>query len=257
MAPFDPKAAVSFNIGRNGSQTDMQLAVLKAYLRHNQKPEMIIHNLDSFSFVTTKEVYDPAQYLPYLNEPDIYRALHEIDPDVWWKSKYLPLYGYVVEDMRFNWLAGVKGLFGWSPAQDFFQGYNPRWGQWAEEFASFKAANTQGVTFAIDPAGVRLIEELIDLCKQNGIRLMLVYSPEYREMQPLTKNRAEIFARFRELADRNGIPFWDFSNWEYSDRTEFFRNSQHLNAEGAEKFSTDLAARLATALPPAANLARH
>ena len=52
----------TFNIGRNGSQTDMQVAILKTYLQHNASPKLVIHNLDSFSFVTTKEIYDPAQY---------------------------------------------------------------------------------------------------------------------------------------------------------------------------------------------------
>ena len=43
---YDPRAIESvtsrtaFNIGRAGTQTDVQLAVLKAYLEHNQKPAL-------------------------------------------------------------------------------------------------------------------------------------------------------------------------------------------------------------------------
>ena len=74
----------AFNIGLNGSQTDMQLARLKTYLRHNKKPLLLIHNLDLFSFQTTHGgVYDPGQYVPYLEEPPISAALSRIDPDVW------------------------------------------------------------------------------------------------------------------------------------------------------------------------------
>ena len=72
LSHYDPRfiqaytGRSAFNLGRNGSQTDMQIAVLRAYLEHNRKPEIVIHNLDGFAFVTTREVYDPAQYVPYL-----------------------------------------------------------------------------------------------------------------------------------------------------------------------------------------------
>jgi hypothetical protein len=71
-----------------------------------------------------------------------------------------------------------------------------------------------------------------------------VYSPEYAEMQNLTKNRPEIFSHFNDLAARHRVPFWDYSNWRYAGDTEYFTNSQHLNADGAAVFSADLANRL-------------
>ena len=76
LTHYDPRTIeertglTAFNIGLNGSQTDMQLARLKTYLRHNKKPSLLIHNLDLFSFQTTHGgVYDPGQYVPYLEEP--------------------------------------------------------------------------------------------------------------------------------------------------------------------------------------------
>jgi hypothetical protein len=255
VSHYDPRIIESvtgltaFNIGLNGSQTDMQLAVLKTYLRHNRKPKIVFHNLDAFSFVMTTEVYDPAQYMPYLGEPDIYAALHIINPVLWWKCKYMPLYGYAVDDMRLDWLQGPLGLLGWSPRSDFFQGFNPRAGQWTEDFTSFKGANPDGVRFDIQPAGVKVMQDLIQTCHDNGITLIFVYSPEYAPMQFLTQNRAAIFGKFRELAQPYNVPLWDFSHWNEAGNTAFFVNSQHLNAEGAKIFSTDLAQRLADELP--------
>ena len=72
LSHYDPRIIQAitgysaFNLGRNGSQTDMQVAVFKAYLVRNRKPRILIHNLDAFTFVTTREVYDPVQYVPYL-----------------------------------------------------------------------------------------------------------------------------------------------------------------------------------------------
>src|SRR3954469_10876547 len=108
---FDPRVihsetgARAYNIGINGSQTDMQVAVLKTSLRHNPKPALIVHSLDSFSFVTSRSgVWFPGQYMPYLQEDGIYDGLRAVDRDAW-KARYLPLYGYAVEDMNFTWLA--------------------------------------------------------------------------------------------------------------------------------------------------------
>ena len=128
--------------------------------------------------------------------------------------------------------------------EDFFQGFNPRSKEWTGEFESLKAGNPNGVSFEIEPAGIQDVEELIRVCKQNGIQLIFVYSPEYIEMQSLTRNRAEIFNRFHELAVRSDVPLWDYSDWKYAGDKQYFQNSQHLNADGAAVFSKDLSEHL-------------
>jgi hypothetical protein len=261
LSHYDPRiielqtGRSAFNLGRNGSQSDMQLAVLRAYLEHNQKPEMVIHNLDSFSFEATRQVYDPAQYVPYLYDEELYKPLRQFDHNIW-RSRYLPLYGYVVTDMNFSWVLGLGALTGWSPREEYFEGFNPRTKKWTDEFQSFKSANPKGVYWPLDPEGERSVENLIRLCKERNIQLIFVYSPEYAEMQKLTMNRVEVFTRFHELAKRYKFPFWDYSDWTYARNTQYFQNSQHLNAEGADVFSKDLAKRLngyfsAQSQPPA------
>jgi hypothetical protein len=261
LAHYDPRIIeeatghTAFNLGRNGSQTDMQVAFLKAYLAHNRKPQVVIHNLDAFSFVTAHEVYDPVEYQPYLYDSNLYDALRKINPEMW-KSRYIPLYGYVVEDMNFAWIQGFKGFFGWSPHEDFFLGFNPRAKKWGSDFQEFKASNPKGVSFQIEPGGVQDVEELIRVCKENGIPLIFTYSPEYSEMQGLTNNRAEIFGRFHDLANRSNIPFWDYSDWKYASNQDFFQNSQHLNDVGAEVFSKDVANQLKTYFAAQSDVAR-
>lgn len=234
----------AYNIGRNGAQTDTQLMMLKAYLRHNAKPKLVVHNLDLFSFVTSREIYDPAQYMPYLGEEIIYSGVARIHPHAW-KWKYIPLYGYAVEDMRFTWLTGLKGFVGINPPEDHFQGFVPRYQKWTGDFERFRETNAGGVTFEIEERGVQDVTEIAELCRQHGIPLIFVYSPEYAEMQALERNRAEVFAKFREICARFNVQLWDFSDSPICRRQEWFYNSQHLNAEGAAAFSRDFAGRLA------------
>src|SRR5262249_17993016 len=132
LAHYDPAiiecvtGKTAYNLGLNGSHTDMQLALLKAYLRHNVKPEIVVHNLDIHSLESTgSDLYNPGLYMPYLMEQDLYKAIERIRPDVW-KWKWIPLYGYAVEDMNLTWVKGLQGFFGINPPEAFFLGYNPR-----------------------------------------------------------------------------------------------------------------------------------
>jgi len=233
----------AFNLGRNGSQTDVQLAVLNAYLEHNRRPLLVIHNLDAFSFVPTSEIYDPALYVPYLNDPELYSSLTAIDPGLK-KSRYIPLYGYVVEDMNFSWMLGVRSLLGVPPSERSFGGFTPQNRTWTDDFESYRKMHPDGVSFPVEHSGVDDFTQLIRTCEKNHIHLIFVYSPEYSEMQEMTTNRREIFAEFQKLSTTYQVPLWDFSSWKYDANRAYFYNSQHLNATGAELFSNDLAVRL-------------
>lgn len=243
----------SFNIGRNGSQTDMQVAILKTYLQHNKVPKLVIHNLDSFSFVITREIYDPAQYLPYLNEKPIYAAVAKITPHAW-KWRRLPLYGYAVEDMRFTWLLGLRQLMGLHPKDDQFLGYQPRYTAWSGDFEEFRRSNPSGVRFEIEADGVRDLEEIAIVCRRHHIPLLLVYSPVYFEMREIEANRNEITAKFQEVANSYSVPIWDYSESPICRDRAHFYNSQHLNAGGAALFSRDLAERLSQGGIPATSM---
>ena len=263
LTHYDPRiiqertGRTAYNIGLNGSQTDMQVARFKTYLQHNKKPTLLIFNLDLFSFqVTHGGAYDPGQYLPYLNETDLYYALERINTE-WWKTKAIPLYGYAVEDLRFTWILGAISWLKSNSVEDHFLGFKPRATQWTGDFERFKAMNPNGIHFDIEPEGLKQMEELLQLCQQQGIKVLLVYSPEYREIQALTNNRPEVFAKFDDLSKKFRAPVWDYSASPISSRKEYFYNSQHLNADGALQFSLDLAAKLVTDPGMAKFLASH
>lgn len=259
LSHYDPRilqeitGRTAFNLGRDGSQTDMQVAFLRAYLRHNAAPGLLIHNLDLFSFVTSREIFDPGQYLPYLHDDALYGAIQRIYPHAW-KWKHLPLYGYVVDDLRFTWIRGAAGLIGLQPREDRIEGFRPQLRAWTGEFEQFVRDHPDGVTFAIEPQGVADLAAIIQTGREYGIPVLFVYSPEYHGIQSLEKNRAEVFAQFRALAEPAGVVIWDFSDSALSRSRDHFYNSQHLNAAGASAFSRDLATQLAASpfLPPAA-----
>ena len=257
LSHYDPRVLQNltgrsaYNIGQNASQIDFELAFLKTYLEHNtKKPGLIIQNLDLFSFETTKkgELYDPGLYVPYMNDSDLYDFIRQKEPDAW-KTRYLPLYGYAVEDMRFTWVWGLLRCAGVQGPEDYYEGFNPRRLTWNADFEHFQAGNQSGVSYLIEPEGVKCLEELIGLCQKNGIQIILVYSPEYSEMQKLETNRKEIMEKFHGISEQFKVPFWDYSDSPISSERNYFNNSEHLNGEGAEVFSQNVAQRLVTEFP--------
>jgi hypothetical protein len=232
-----------FNLGKNASHIDMQLTFLKAYLKRNSAPRLMVLNLDSFSFEPTREVHNPGQYMPYLSENELYEGLRRINPNAW-KWRHIPLYGYTVEDLRFTWINGIAAFFGVHPEEDLAQGYRPDFKEWSNEFTRFKAQHPNGVRWLCEDAGIQAMTEFLSTCRSNGIAVLMAYSPVYHEMQALERNRAEIFGKFYELGKAFGVPVWDFSESDICRKTELFHNSQHLNAKGARAFSVQLAERI-------------
>lgn len=236
----------AFNLGRDGTLPDLQLPFLLAYLRHNKKPELIIQNLDLTSLSFSKDIYIPGQYLPYLDQEEIYRALHAIKPGIW-REKYIPLYGFNADDMRFTPVPAMFGLLGISPPEDQPYGFLAMHRGWNRDFDRFRAAHPDGTESSYHPQAISVLTQLVDLCREKDIKLVFVYSPEWHENYEMILNREKLFSEFKALADRNRILFLDYSNTPVTRDKQNFYNSQHLNARGSRLFSEDLAQKLKAA----------
>lgn len=241
----------AFNIGRNGTHVDLQVGFLKSYLAHNRAPVCIVQNIDVFCFLTSKRVYEPGQYIPYLNEPDLFQRLVSIDPS-YARMRAFPLLG-IIEYRLFLTAAG--GLLGITEKEDHFYGYKPEDLVWTGDFEKYKAKNPNGVVMSVQPEGVQVFRELIEICSKANIKLILVYSPEYREGQKLFNNRAEVLGRVREMATTAGAEFWDYSEDSICLDRSLFYNSQHMNRKGATLFTEKLVPRLKRALESASTQA--
>lgn len=244
------------NLGRNGSHTGLQLAVLRTHLRHNPAPRLLIHNLDLHSLASPAGIYDRGLYLPYLDEPAIREEVRSVHPEalVW---ALLPLYGHAVADPRLRWIEGLARLAGYERPETRFAGFEPRPWAWTGEFDRFAASTSTGYRVAHDSRGRESLLGLLRLCRDHGIPVVLVLSPEYVAVRTLQQNRTEILSEFAALAKEAGVPFWDFSDSPICGQRGLFYNSQHLNAEGAAAFSAELARRLLAAGFTATRLANR
>jgi hypothetical protein len=89
--------------------------------------------------------------------------------------------------------------------------------------------------------------DLVDLCESSGVQLVLVTVPCSKEyIRPAVEECGVDFGHERlrpGLKKRTGVSFFGFSEI-FMEQTSLFADSDHLNAEGAERFSRILSAAI-------------
>lgn len=94
-----------------------------------------------------------------------------------------------------------------------------------------------------DSLKTAFLEQLITECKQKEIKLIFTISPSYYEPE------MSQFAPIIELCERHGITLLDYgSSPMFIEKREYFKDSTHLNHEGASLFTSAIIAEIKKAL---------
>lgn len=101
--------------------------------------------------------------------------------------------------------------------------------------------------FSVDPAaplsdfGRQNLTRITQLCKEKGIRLVLVTAPLPNAFAAITPNYQAYVDALREFAAQNGLEYWDFTLFKDTQALplghEHFADTHHLNGTGAELFT--------------------
>lgn len=229
----------SYNLGMDGTQFSMQYGRFKIYLQHNKPPKYIVHTVDFTTFYENKGLHAREQFLPYLYDTSI-RALTEgYEGRFVVGEYYFPLYKY---NNQFPLIKeGVKSFFNKGEPVNKYKGYQGQNKSWDFTFDNLIKKSPNGNSIGIDSNSVRLMDEYIDYCKKNNIKVILVFAPVYYEFMKYCTNKDEIIGVYKSLSAKYNIPFLSYLEDDLSMHKANFYNSQHLNRNGAEIFSLKLA----------------
>lgn len=235
-----------YNIGLDGSPINSQLHQIELYFRENKPPQYFIQVVD-ITLGGGKPFYSkPSQYIPYLHEDSIYNRLVDFEPEFFY-YKYIPMYGYASYNNQIkyslNYLIGSNTLI-----HNFnrIKGYRPTDAQWTSDFEHFKQ-NIDGKTvLGIGKSAIDTLSSVIMKAQKFNSIVILVYPPQYYEFANIASNKAELMAKYKEIANNNNCYFWDFTELELCKEKKYFYNSQHLNQTGASLFSEIFAQKLQT-----------
>ncbi|MEO6150980.1 MAG: hypothetical protein ABIP28_12510, partial [Mucilaginibacter sp.] len=86
---------------------------------------------------------------------------------------------------------------------------------------------------------IEYLNKMIAACQKAGVKMILLNSPIYKDAQ-MGYNQKDFYAYYKQHLQH--LPFWDFHNMPYESKK--FRDTDHLNADGAKEFSLYLKEQL-------------
>jgi len=232
----------TYNLGMDGHHLPMQLWRYATFLQKNHRPKVIVYSLDYFMFTYTNELFNKDQFLPYLlfNFNMEKQLKNYIGFDYF--DYRLPLIRYCGADKALLHTARIS-LFPNSNKKLRVKGFCAENKKWNNDFEMVKKT-MKNYNVKIDTKILNQFNQYLDDCNRDNIKVVLVYSPEYIEGQRFVKNRIDIIHTFEKLAQKNKMPFLNYSSDSLSFQKSLFYNSIHLNKQGASLFSIKLASDL-------------
>lgn len=231
----------SYNLGINGGRFLLQNGRFKVYLAHTPKlPKNIIHGLDIGTLDRASILFVSNQFVPYLDDTIIRKYTEGYKGSYNKLHYYFPLYKYNNSFLNMGTaimnMTGLKTQF-----SHRYKGYKALEGEWVPSTDKQLVAVADGGIQKTDSQTVKEFEAYLQFCKEKNINLIFVYTPEYIDLQKLTKNRAEIINLYKQYATTYNITFLDYSEDSISYQKSLFKDPGHLNRKGAELFSMKLA----------------
>ena len=237
-----------YNLGLDASPVDFQLLRFKKFLEYNRKPETLVMVLGMTDLSEADEIPFPYQYVPYLNDEDIFRKMTSYTPE-FIKHRYVPLYSFCIfgkklNAMAFHSLAGRE----WRPynplQQERVKGFLSIKGSWNRDFDNLRRDHPEGLTIEVSGRQLNDLNEIIEICQKENIKLIFVLPPAYHKVYDFFKNTEAVLGLIKGIASEKNITLLDYSRIPLTLSKEYFYNSQHLNWTGALVFSETFAADL-------------
>lgn len=224
----------SYNLGIDGRSFDSQILKYHLYREHNtQKPQLIIQNIDVFSLINRIGI-KKIQFFPYFWDKSMRATFFPVEPFTVWE-KYLPMYRYV----HINPRSDMPGLSVFIPdgKKTLTKGYRGETLPWNGKALSA----LDSIPFLLNDTIARKFDEYLTEVKAEGINIVFVFSPLYIGATEKMPSLNQIYAYYREIADRYSIPILDYTYMSLCNDTTYFYNAMHLNKRGSNIFTDSLA----------------
>jgi hypothetical protein len=229
----------AYNAGMDGQDFLYSVMLFDIWQRSHAPPKAVVLNIDPDSFEKSDDELQRAGVFSfyYDGSPLVRQILNQ-------RSRFERL-KFFSRAYRANGkvLAIFKNLFS-HPAPDF-DGFEPLSGHLSPQTlgAPSESVPTLQEFWSLK---VQCFTRLADYCTKHGSRLVLVQSPCYREDAQAHDAWVNVLSQF--LASYPDVEFVDLSTCAhpniFRDKAELFKDCSHLNAHGAEIFSTMLAEAL-------------
>jgi len=231
----------SYNCSINGTRFSQYKGLIDEFASYSKTNKYVVFVETFFSFEKVDALTAPENFIPALDNRNVYNSLYEVQPGLIWKSRYVPFYKYIVVSYRYykNSIIGWKRMIHPSINNDPHKGYFPVDRKW-EADADEAIRNTKPFTVQIDDSIVSKYILTIQKLQARGQKVFLVLTPMYNEMFKRVTDISPVRELMNKIAATTGAVFLDYSHSQICDNKDFFYNSNHLNSMGAKVFSSQL-----------------
>lgn len=206
----------NLNLGVEGANYSDNLMMLKLYLKNNNKVERLFFQLDHFYENNEMSAIANSEALPFIRNEVIKRHFEKYD-DNFLVYYYLPFYRYQIAEFKIGFREFFMSLINKKPRINFKEGYIPKYG-------SSEKLIPERLPKKVSEKN-EYLNEIISLCNKNHIELILFCAPFSSNVE----NKSYI----KQLKKKYPTLY------NYSDTIDdiYFKNSTHLNDEGAKQFT--------------------
>ena len=243
----------SYDAGYDGGKLHELEMYMEAYLQNHPPPKVIVLNLDWFSFTTTQCYWNYPQFYPFLDNRSLYGKLRSnigLKMDL---MKFLPFLRITALD-DYTKINGVKWARG--TATDLDKGDIEYKGYLSNTDLSLNPnAINVGIDYGpeeITDISIRCLNQIIDTCKKNHTKLIVIFPPEYDfKIHRQVTNADSISGVILKTVKDNKLDYFRFDSLSFCRNPAIFKNCGHLNKRGSVIYSTILAEELRTSIQDA------
>ena len=196
--------------------------LLNLMLAHHTPKVICLELMDKDISISQSPFSKISFFAPYINVSDRADSVF-MEAGTYWRYKASHLYRYNAKGVE-----AIGGLFiNHRYRED--HGFIPM----AETGDHPTAFGKENELVGIDSLKLSYIQRFIDVCRENGIKLVFMISPRYSRIDSVR------YAPLKKMAEENGIPFLDYhTEGLFLDHPEYFKDSGHLWKEGARVYSS-------------------
>lgn len=225
----------SYNIGIGGYPINVQLLKWRLYKKNNTLPKIIIHNVDygTLASMTIKSQHESEQVFNTVYDPMMRRELSQFGYN--WFDLHVPMYRY------FGYQTVIKyGFCEFFNLKHFrrpaYKGHYPEHGTWNPENLNKQTV----IPCKMEREAMKLFEDYMLECHQEGIKVILVNSPIYVGATKKYDKRKELDAYYASIAKRYGTVYLNYTNDTICNDTANFCVAVHMNQAATKRWSAQL-----------------
>src|SRR3954469_17508106 len=168
----------TYNCSINGTRFLQYKGLIDEFASYSKTNKYVVFVESFFSFEPVGALYMPEYFLAEVDNPNLYNALHAIQPDLVWKSRYVPFYKYITVSYRYykNSMIGWQKIIDAKKNNDPLGGYSPVDRHW-EADADEAIRETKPFKVVIDTNIVREYIATVRKLQARGQKVFLVLTP--------------------------------------------------------------------------------